>query len=232
MVFLNERPMHPYEIARLLRQRGKEHSIKINYGSLYTVVQNLEKHGFVEVAGVQRQGNRPERTLYGLTESGRVEMHDWLADLVAVPAREYPAFEAALSLIGALHPDEVAELLDERARALEVHAAALRGVLRRLDAELPRMFLIETEYQLHMIDAEAVWVRGFLRELSEGTLPGVAEWRTWHETGEVPEQWAQLEEEFRDVDAAEILREQMDKAVAEAGGGTDGGEHRHQGDRH
>src|SRR5437899_3284101 len=96
MVFLGERPMHPYEIARLLRQRGKEHTIKINYGSLYTVVQNLEKHGFVEVAGVQRQGNRPERTLYGLTAEGRIEMHDWLADLVAVPAKEYPAFEAAL----------------------------------------------------------------------------------------------------------------------------------------
>ena len=230
MVFLNERPMHPYEIARLLRQRGKEHSIKINYGSLYTVVQNLEKHGFVEVAGVQRQGNRPERTLYGLTESGRVEMHDWLADLVAVPAREYPAFEAALSLIGALHPDEVTDLLGERARALEVHAAALRGVLGRLDAELPRMFLVETEYQLHMIEAEAVWVRAFLKELSDGTLAGAEEWRSWHETGEVPERWSRLEEEFRDVHAAELLQEQLDKAAAEAGG-IDGGKRLHD-DRH
>ncbi|MEC3993104.1 PadR family transcriptional regulator [Actinacidiphila sp. DG2A-62] len=194
MVFLGERPMHPYEIARLLRQRGKEHVIKINYGSLYTVVQNLEKRGFVEVTGVQREGNRPERTLYGLTEAGRVEMHDWLADLVAVPAREYPAFDTALSLIGALHPDEVADLLAERVHALEVHAAALRGILGRLDADLPRLFVIETEYQLHMIDAQAQWVRGLLTAMADGALPGVAQWRTFHETGEVPEEWTDIEE--------------------------------------
>ena len=222
MVFLGERPMHPYEIARLLRQRGKENSIKINYGSLYTVVQNLEKHGFVEVAGVQRQGNRPERTLYGLTESGKVEMHDWLADLVAVPAREYPSFEAALSLVGALHPDEVTGLLEERVQALDVQAAALHGVLERLDAELPRLFVIETEYQLHMIEAEAGWVRSLHQELVDGTLPGAPEWRSWHETGEVPERWARFEDDFRDVDASELLQEQVDKAVAEAGGPAKG----------
>lgn len=193
MVFLGERPMHPYEIARLLRQRGKEQSIKINYGSLYTVVQNLEKHGFVEVTGVQRQGNRPERTLYGLTTDGRTEMHDWLADLVAVPAREYPAFEAALSLLMALHPDEVAELLAERLAALDIQAVGVRGVLAELDGELPRIFLVETEFQLHMTEAQAGWIRGLLGELAEGTLSGVAEWRTWHETGETPERWAELE---------------------------------------
>ncbi|GDY81895.1 hypothetical protein SAVCW2_10940 [Streptomyces avermitilis] len=59
MVLLMEKPMHPYEIAQTLRRRGKDTTTKINYGSLYTVVQNLEKHGFVEVAEVQRQGNRP-----------------------------------------------------------------------------------------------------------------------------------------------------------------------------
>ncbi|MEV8411859.1 helix-turn-helix transcriptional regulator, partial [Streptomyces niveus] len=83
MALLSERPMHPYEIARTLRQRGKENSVKINFGSLYTVVQNLQKHGYVEVADVQRQGNRPERTLYGLTGAGREEMLDWQATAVA-----------------------------------------------------------------------------------------------------------------------------------------------------
>lgn len=203
MVFLGERPMHPYEIARLLRQRGKEHTIKINYGSLYTVVQNLERHGFVEVAGVQRQGNRPERTLYGLTAEGRIEMHDWLADLIAVPAQEFPAFEAALSLIGALHPDEAVDLLAERATRLETEAAALSGVLAKFDGELPRMFLLEIEFQQHMRDAQAVWVRALLDRFAAGAVSGVEEWRAWQETGAVPERWARLEEEHRESDAVE-----------------------------
>lgn len=127
MVLLAERSMHPYEIAQTLRRRGKEHSVKINFGSLYTVIQNLEKHGYVEVAGVQRQGNRPERTLYGITEAGRAEMLDWLSDLLAVPAVEYPVFETALSLLPVLPPEDVAELMETREAALAVQAATLRG---------------------------------------------------------------------------------------------------------
>ncbi|MFG1807102.1 PadR family transcriptional regulator [Streptomyces sp. NPDC049040] len=222
MVLLGERPMHPYEIARVLRQRGKEHSIKINYGSLYTVVQNLEKHGFVTVAGVQRQGNRPERTLYGLTDDGRIEMHDGLADLVAVPVPEYPAFEAGLSLIEALHPDEAVELLTERAAAQEVQAAALRGVLAKLGAEVPRLFLIETDYKARMLEAQAAWIRDLLAEIAAGTLSGIGEWRGWHETGNVPEGWSELEDQFRDFDAAEVRAEEPGRQPAAARSGPDG----------
>ena len=76
LTLLGERPMHPYEIATLLRERGKAGSIKINWGSLYTVVQNLEKHGFVEAAGTARSGRRPERTVYAITKAGRAELDD------------------------------------------------------------------------------------------------------------------------------------------------------------
>ena len=81
-----------------------------------------------------------------------------------------------------------------------MYAAALRGVLGRLDADLPRLFVIETEYQLHMIEAQAQWVRGLLGELTDGTLPGTAEWRAWHETGELPEDWTDLEERLSDTE--------------------------------
>lgn len=195
MVLLAERSMHPYEIAQTLRRRGKEHSVKINFGSLYTVVQNLEKHGYVEVAGVQRQGNRPERTLYGITEAGRAEMLDWLSDLLAVPAAEYPVFETALSLLPVLPPEDVAELMETRQAALAVRAAALRGVLGQLGEKLPRVFVVETEYQLHMIDAQLEWIKNFHTELTECTIGGIDEWKSFHETGEVPQKWQDLDEQ-------------------------------------
>ncbi|MEU2127685.1 PadR family transcriptional regulator [Streptomyces sp. NPDC018352] len=194
MVLLAERSMHPYEIAQTLRRRGKEHSVKINFGSLYTVVQNLEKHGYVEVAGVQRQGNRPERTLYGITGAGRAEMVDWLSDLLAVPAAEYPVFETALALLPVLPPQEVAELVETRAAALSIQSAALRGVLGRLGEKLPRIFVIETEYQLHMIDAQLEWTRHFRDELSDETISGIEEWKSFHETGAIPPDWQELDE--------------------------------------
>jgi DNA-binding PadR family transcriptional regulator len=182
LTMLWQKPMHPYEIAQTLRRQGKDSSTKINYGSLYTVVQSLEKHGFVEVTDVERQGNRPERTVYGITEAGREETTEWMSDLIAVPAKEYPIFETALSLIGVLHPDEVVRLLEERLRVLEVQAASGRGALEKLYETVPRLFLVENEYQLHMIEAETKWVRGFLDEIRKGALPGVEEWRALHET--------------------------------------------------
>ncbi|MEV7089058.1 PadR family transcriptional regulator [Streptomyces sp. NPDC093085] len=202
MALLSERPMHPYEIAQTLRQRGKEHSVKINYGSLYTVVQNLQKHGFLEVAEVQRQGNRPERTLYGLTPAGHEEMLEWLADLVAVPAREFPLFETALSLIAVLPPDEVVTLLEERVATLVLQAAGMRGALAQLYEQLPRLFVVEMEYHLHMMDAEVRWVRGLRQEIAEGTLSGVGEWRALRQTGEVPAEWQRLDGERVAIDPA------------------------------
>ncbi|WP_266378865.1 PadR family transcriptional regulator [Streptomyces canus] len=175
-----QKPMHPYEIAQTLRRQGKDASTKINYGSLYTVVQSLEKHGFVEVTDVERQGNRPERTVYGITAAGRQEMTEWMSDLVAFPAKEYPIFETALSLLGVLPPDEVVPLLEQRLDSLEVQIASGRGALEKLYQTLPRLFLVENEYQLHMVEAEAAWVRGFLDELREGTLPGIEEWKAFH----------------------------------------------------
>jgi DNA-binding PadR family transcriptional regulator len=189
-----QKPMHPYEIAQTLRRQGKDTSTRINYGSLYTVVQNLEKYGFVEVTDVERQGNRPERTVYGLTDAGREEMVQWLSDLLAVPAKEYPIFETALSLMAVLPPDEVARLLGERLTSLEMRVASGRAVLEKLYETLPRLFVVEVEYELHMVEAQAEWVRGFLKEIREGSLPGVEEWRRFHATGELPPELKQVEE--------------------------------------
>jgi DNA-binding PadR family transcriptional regulator len=175
---LVERPMHPYELATLLRERGKDVSIKIQWGSLYTVVQNLEKHGFVEAAGTARSGRRPERTVYAITRTGRDELDDWLRELVGEPEPEFTAFEAALSVLGILPPDEVVALLVKRADTIEADIATRRAQLREVAQTVPRLFLVEIEYKLAIAQAEAGWVRSLVTELTEGTMPDMD---LWHE---------------------------------------------------
>lgn len=191
LAMLVDRPMHPYQIAQLLKHRGKDGSIKIRYGSLYTVVQKLEEQGFVAAEGTAREGRRPERTVYRLTDDGREELEDRLRELLSEPVKEYPLFEAALSLAGVLSPDEVISLLTERVRLLDVELAGTRAALRELvvGQRLPRLFLIETEYAVALKQAEADWVRGVIRELADGSLDGVEHWRVWHETGKFPDDW-------------------------------------------
>ena len=186
LVLVAERPMHPYEMAQVLRERGKHHSIKIKWGSLYTVVRSLERHGFIEATGTFRQGRRPERTVYALTDAGRAEMRDWLRELLAVPEKEFPTFEGALSLAGALPPEEVQHLLTERLRRLEAELAEVRSELAALTPELPRVFLIEAEYAAAMRQAEAEWIRGLLSELADGSLSGLDVWRQFHRQAPAP----------------------------------------------
>ena len=56
---LAERPMHPYEISQTLRHRGKEQSIKLNYGALYSVVESLARAGLIEPPRDRARGPAP-----------------------------------------------------------------------------------------------------------------------------------------------------------------------------
>ena len=182
---LTERPMHPYEMATTLRSRAKEESIKLNYGSLYSVVDSLTKRGLIEPAETVRDGRRPERTVYTVTEPGRVEFADWLSELISVPVKEFTNFEAALSMLPGLPPDVVADLLRLRVHRLTSEVDAGESALRRSDGDgLPRLFSIEFEYRLTLARAELAFVTTLLSELDDGRLEGYQIWRTIHESGE------------------------------------------------
>jgi DNA-binding PadR family transcriptional regulator len=189
-------PMHPYQIANMLRRTGKERDMPIKVGSLYTVVRNLQRHGFIETTGSRRAGRRPERTEYVITDAGRTELRDWLRELVAVPEAEYPRFQAALSVLSTLHPDEAAASLRARIDALEDDIAARQDALVHSQGTR-RLFLIEAEYALEMRRAEAAWVRRLLTEITNGNFPDLAAWREFHDTGQVAAEFTKMLAEER-----------------------------------
>ena len=191
---LAQRPMYPYEMAQTLRARGKDQNFKINWGSLYTVVQNLEKYGFIEAAATEREGRQPERTTYQITEGGRAELRDWLSELLSEPEDERGGFVTALSEAGILPPGEVIGLLTARLATLDKDNAKQRADLSLWTERLPRVLLIETEYQLAMRVAQAGWLRGLLGELVAGTISGMDGYRRIHETGEMPPEFEELDE--------------------------------------
>ncbi|MET8365953.1 PadR family transcriptional regulator [Micromonospora sp. NPDC049580] len=191
---LVQRPMHPYEMASTLRAWGKDQDMEIKWGSFYTVIRNLDKHQLIAAVESVREGRRPERTVYRITDAGRAELVDWARELVATPMPEHPRFRAGLSVLAALHPDEATDLLRQRLDRLD---DALRRDRETLDAhlrEIPRLFLVESEYDLAMRAAEATWLRALLAELTSGSYPGLDTWRAFHETGEMPAELIELAE--------------------------------------
>jgi len=165
--YLTRRPMHPYELSRTLRDNDDGRSFKFNHGSLYMVFGQLAKAGFVVALDTTRDGQRPERTRYALTAAGRAEMRDWMRTLVEEPEHEFPHFVAALSLIAALPPDEVVDLLRRRLVRLAERRAEIAALVETtLAAGEHPLFLVEEEYRLALLDAEAAFVDRFIEQIT------------------------------------------------------------------
>ena len=189
LVSLSEKPMHPYEVAQTLRARAKHESVRLNYGSLYAVVEALEKKGFIKATGTLREGKRPQRTIYEITDDGAREVNEWMTDLISTPSKEYPAFMAGLSFLPSLSPDEALTALRSRGMTLHVKLAAMRGAMKAAqDAGLPRIFELETEYEEQQLRAELKFVNGLVDEIDSGRLEGLELWRMFHTEGFDPEE--------------------------------------------
>jgi DNA-binding PadR family transcriptional regulator len=163
LALLFERPMHPYEMAATMKERGKHDSIKLRYGSLYTVIAALLRAGLIAVKATQRDSGRPERTIYALTPAGETEVREWMRDLLRRPVKEYPQFEAGLSLLPILPPDEAVAMLKQRLADLD------RGIATRKknthdalqNQHIHPLFMIESDYRLAIDETE----RRFVAEL-------------------------------------------------------------------
>lgn len=179
LAYLVQRPMHPYELSTTLRDHGDARSIKFNHGSLYMVFKQLDKAGLIRPLATSREGARPERTTYELTDTGRAELHDWLADLVRDPEWEYPRFVTALSLIGVLPPDEVVELLTERLEALGRARSEIETLLAT--SSVHPLFTIEEEYRLALLHTEVAFIESLIDRITDSERGWAAPWVEFHD---------------------------------------------------
>jgi DNA-binding PadR family transcriptional regulator len=75
--------------------------------------------GLVEVTDISHEGNRPLKTVYGITEAGRAELLRLLSDAWAKPAGMAQPVDVALFFIWFLPPAEVAARLGDRIGVLD-----------------------------------------------------------------------------------------------------------------
>lgn len=174
-----ERPMYPYEMTTTMKERGKEDSIRLNFGSLYSVIKSLEKHGFIRVAQTEREGNRPERVVYAITDAGRAEAEEWLHELVEIPVKEYPAIETGLSLLPMLPPETAAVLLESRRDRLGSELAERRAIAEEVRA-LPELFMVESQYRIAVLDAERDFVADLAARIRDRSIGGYGWWEQLH----------------------------------------------------
>lgn len=173
---LREADMHTYELVRLLKERRDDRLVPLQKGTIYHTVARLERDGLLAEVGVDREGNRPERTTYTLLDAGRQAVEDWVrAELPQIDRQS--DFRVALSEAHNLERDEVVALLDQRRVMLEASIAEHRvGLESAAERDTPEQFLVELQRQAALLDAELAWQDSLRARLVDRTLPwGVAE---------------------------------------------------------
>lgn len=172
LALLVERPMHPYEMFQLLIDRSEDRLIKVRRGTLYHAVARLTETGLAEVVGTDRTGNRPERTTYAITASGRDTLAATVRQLLSDPEPDYPPFPLALAEAHNLPADEVADVLTRRVDALTADLALMdAGIDDARRRGVPRRYWIDAEYQRALRRTELEWLATFIEDLTTGEIP-------------------------------------------------------------
>lgn len=168
--------MHTYRMQRLFEAQGKHRVVNVRSpASLYQTVRRLEQHGLIQVEETGREGRRPDRTVYAITDAGRKTAREWLAEMLVETGGEYPEFIAALSMAFTFPPERVLALLEERAERLATELAEAEGVLSA-NSDVPRLFLLEEEYRAALLRTELVWLEGVVADIANGRLHWDEKW--------------------------------------------------------
>ena len=171
LALLCERPMHPYEMYQLLIARNQDRTVKLRPGTLYHAVNWLEDSGYVMATGTDREGNRPERTTYDITDEGRAALRSSVVSMLAQPQEEFPEFAVAMGEAHTLPKDEVIAALRERVTVLEAEARRGDNFMDHANKRgLPRRFILGGEFALHRARADVAWLHSVIAGIESGEL--------------------------------------------------------------
>jgi DNA-binding PadR family transcriptional regulator len=158
-------PMHGHQLRLLAEEEHVHFWTEVSVGSLYGAIKRLAAEGLIEELRVEREGNYPERQVYGISESGTAALavlrRRGLSTVVVKP----DPFDLAMAR---LDP----EGLDEIASTLETRVAALRAMLAESEAQRARadQYLTVTErfvlsHKSARLTADIEWHEALISEL-------------------------------------------------------------------
>jgi DNA-binding PadR family transcriptional regulator len=163
-------------MQKLIKERGKDEVINVGQrASLYQTIGRLEREELIRAQKMTRDENRPERTVYELTDAGRAITLDWMRQILSTPTQEFPEFPAAISFLPLLTPKDAL-------RQLEVRTLALKAEIERIDQQcerasaVPRLFLLEMELLRATYETERTWVTSVIKDLQSGALTWSKPW--------------------------------------------------------
>lgn len=166
---LAEAPRHPYAMQGLIRERHHWFA-EAPSRRLYHIVDRFVRDGLIVPLETAREGRRPERTIYQMTDEGKEEFSQWLGELLRTPAMDLTLLVGALSFMTGLAPTAVHRSLQIRLAYLDQEVASRGAAMRQAGSFVPRLFLLEEEYARTMLQAERDWIAALIDAIASGEI--------------------------------------------------------------
>jgi DNA-binding PadR family transcriptional regulator len=171
---LERGPAHGHEIRRLAERIDVESWSEAHIGSVYNAIRRLESEELIRAIRSEQEGRRPTRTVYEITDAGRMELaslRDKLLHDVALPS---DPFDIALWVSADTPVHDLEHAIDRRCAALRELGDRLQSERSRLTAAgyLPAVGELLFRHGEIRIEAELRWhqeLRERVRDLATAT---------------------------------------------------------------
>jgi DNA-binding PadR family transcriptional regulator len=162
-------PMHGYQLKKTISEELEDFT-QIKLPSIYYHLEGMEKSGLLS-ANSEKSENRPEKTVYTITEKGRQAFRRLLEKLLNTRYRPVFDHDAIFYFANELPPATLAQSLEEQHENLR---ASLKTVEKHRNETIPLvpasdrpMVEIIFSHHEHHLRAELDWVEETQRMLKE-----------------------------------------------------------------
>ena len=117
-------PQHGYEIKKIINDKVSDFT-QIKLPSIYYHLEKLRENSLL-LARLEKNSNRPERTVYSITEKGKAEFQRILKNLLSFEYRPEFIYDAIFYFSGALNSEKIRD-------SLKVHIREMKLQLERIN---------------------------------------------------------------------------------------------------
>lgn len=110
---LQEKSYHPYEMKKTIIENKWDHLFPVTDGNIYHAIRKLEKNDWVESVKEEQVNNRPNRTVYRITDEGRVQLSIEIQLVFEQRLKEPRSLYPATLFIHSSNVDEIKKLIQQ-----------------------------------------------------------------------------------------------------------------------
>jgi DNA-binding PadR family transcriptional regulator len=150
-------PLHGHQIRQHAQTDRTEVWAGVKPGSLYGALKRLASEGLIREVRTERQGNRPERTVYEITREGRRSLSALHDEALHQVVSYNDPFDLALALSRDLAEEELSQIVADRLSVLRVQESSGRHRIERADPYLNEAERMVLRHLLDRTAAEIHW---------------------------------------------------------------------------